>query len=313
MLSNFLVCINAVIPLFILLVIGYLVRRTGLLKDEEVHRFNHMVFLVFFPPLMFQNLYGNNDGFLPDGKLLLFAVPFILCVILLSIPLVKKIEKNPRSQGAMIQAVYRSNFILMGLPVAINIFGKGNVSQMALLIAVIVPMYNVVSVIILESFRGSKPDIGQILKKVATNPIILGAVAGILAILLGITLPKPIATTVEWMADVTTPMALILLGASFDITTVKGQKRNLVFCILMRLLVVPAAGLSLAALLGFRGVEFVALIAMLATPMAVSSYTMADSMDSDGELAGNCVIFSTPLSCITLFFWLFLFKSLGMF
>lgn len=313
MLSNFLVCINAVIPLFILLVIGYLVRRTGLLKDEEVHRFNHMVFLVFFPPLMFQNLYGNNDGFLPDGKLLLFAVPFILCVILLSIPLVKKIEKNPRSQGAMIQAVYRSNFILMGLPVAINIFGKGNVSQTALLIAVIVPMYNVVSVIILESFRGSKPNIGQILKKVATNPIILGAVAGILAILLGITLPKPIATTVEWMADVTTPMALILLGASFDITTVKGQKRNLVFCILMRLLVVPAAGLSLAALLGFRGVEFVALIAMLATPMAVSSYTMADSMDSDGELAGNCVIFSTPLSCITLFFWLFLFKSLGMF
>lgn len=313
MLSNFLVCINAVIPLFILLVIGYLVRRTGLLKDEEVHRFNHMVFLVFFPPLMFQNLYGNNDGFLPDGKLLLFAVPFILCVILLSIPLVRKIEKNPRSQGAMIQAVYRSNFILMGLPVAINIFGKGNVSQTALLIAVIVPMYNVVSVIILESFRGSKPDIGQILKKVATNPIILGAVAGILAILLGITLPKPIATTVEWMADVTTPMALILLGASFDITTVKGQKRNLVFCILMRLLVVPAAGLSLAALLGFRGVEFVALIAMLATPMAVSSYTMADSMDSDGELAGNCVIFSTPLSCITLFFWLFLFKSLGMF
>ena len=313
MLSNFLVCINAVIPLFILLVIGYLVRRTGLLKDEEVHRFNHMVFLVFFPPLMFQNLYGNNDGFLPDGKLLLSAVPFILCVILLSIPLVKKIEKNPRSQGAMIQAVYRSNFILMGLPVAINIFGKGNVSQTALLIAVIVPMYNVVSVIILESFRGSKPDIGQILKKVATNPIILGAVAGILAILLGITLPKPIATTVEWMADVTTPMALILLGASFDITTVKGQKRNLVFCILMRLLVVPAVGLSLAALLGFRGVEFVALIAMLATPMAVSSYTMADSMDSDGELAGNCVIFSTPLSCITLFFWLFLFKSLGMF
>ena len=313
MLSNFLVCINAVIPLFILLVIGYLVRRTGLLKDEEVHRFKHMVFLVFFPPLMFQNLYGNNDGFLPDGKLLLFAVPFILCVILLSIPLVKKIEKNPRSQGAMIQAVYRSNFILMGLPVALNIFGKGNVSQTALLIAVIVPMYNVVSVIILESFRGSKPDIGQILKKVATNPIILGAVAGILAILLGITLPKPIATTVEWMADVTTPMALILLGASFDITTVKGQKRNLVFCILMRLLVVPAAGLSLAALLGFRGVEFVALIAMLATPMAVSSYTMADSMDSDGELAGNCVIFSTPLSCITLFFWLFLFKSLGMF
>ena len=100
MFSNFIVCINAVIPLFILLVIGYIVRKTGLLKDEEVHRFNHMVFLVFFPPLMFQNLYGNNEGFLPDGKLLLFAVPFILCVIALTIPLVKKIEKEPRSARA---------------------------------------------------------------------------------------------------------------------------------------------------------------------------------------------------------------------
>ena len=313
MFSNFVVCINAVIPLFILLVIGYAVRKTGLLKDEEVHRFNHMVFLVFFPPLMFQNLYGNNEGFLPDGKLLLFAVPFILCVIALTIPLVKKIEQEPRSRGAMIQAVYRSNFILMGLPVAINVFGKGNVSEVALLIAVIVPMYNVISVVILESFRGHRPDMGQILKKVATNPIILGAVAGIIAVVLQITLPRPVEIAVEWMADVTTPMALILLGASFDITTVKGQKRNLVFCILMRLIIVPAAGLSLAALLGFRGVQLVALIAMLATPMAVSSYTMADSMDSDGELAGNCVIFSTPLSCLTLFFWLFLFKSLGMF
>lgn len=313
MFSNFVVCINAVIPLFALLVIGYIVRRTGVLKDEEVHRFNHMVFLVFFPPLMFQNLYGSNEGFLPDGKLLLFAVPFILCVIAVSIPLVKAIEKNPKTQGAMIQAIYRSNFILMGLPVTINIFGKGNVSETALLIAVIVPMYNVISVIILETFRGRRADYKEILKKVATNPIILGAAAGILAVLLHITLPAPIATTVEWMADATTPMALILLGASFDITTVKGQKRNLILCIVMRLLVVPGIGLSLAALLGFRGVQFVALIAMLATPMAVSSYTMADSMDSDGELAGNCVIFSTPLSCLTLFGWLFLFKSLGIF
>lgn len=313
MFSNFVVCINAVIPLFALLVIGYIVRRTGVLKDEEVHRFNHMVFLVFFPPLMFQNLYGSNEGFLPDGKLLLFAVPFILCVIAVSIPLVKAIEKNPKTQGAMIQAIYRSNFILMGLPVTINIFGKGNVSETALLIAVIVPMYNVISVIILETFRGRRADYKEILKKVATNPIILGAAAGILAALLHITLPAPIATTVEWMADATTPMALILLGASFDITTVKGQKRNLILCILMRLLVVPGIGLSLAALLGFHGVQFVALIAMLATPMAVSSYTMADSMDSDGELAGNCVIFSTPLSCLTLFGWLFLFKTLGIF
>ena len=106
---------------------------------------------------------------------------------------------------------------------------------------------------------------------------------------------------------------MILLGASFNKSSVHAGKKNLTICVLSRLVIVPAIGLGLAAMLGVRDVALVSLIAMMAAPPAVSSYTMAEAMDSDGELAGNAVIFATPLSCVTIFLWLFLFKSLGMF
>lgn len=115
------------------------------------------------------------------------------------------------------------------------------------------------------------------------------------------------------MASVATPLALVILGASIDFKSIRKCGRNLVACVAARLVIVPAIGLTAAALLGFRDIAFVTLIAMFAAPTAVSSFTMAQSMDSDGQLAGNCVIFSTAFACFTMFLWIFLFKNLGMF
>lgn len=313
MLSNFWICLNAVIPLVAYLAVGYITRRAGLINGEEVRRFNHLVFVAFFPPLMFDNIYSADIGEAFDGKLIAFAVVFILSIYFVSIPLVKSIEKNPKSVGAMVQAIYRSNFVLMGLPIAMNVYGKGNVSITATMIMVIVPVYNVLAVFTLEYFRGGKPSVPHMLKKVAQNPIILGALVAIIFLALGIRVPDTAMKVVSGMSDATTPMALVLLGASFNIESVSRSKRNIAICIIGRLIVVPAIGLTIAALIGIRGVAFVSLVAMMAAPAAVSSYTMAEAMDSDGELAGNAVIFGTPLSCLTIFMWLFIFKNMGMF
>ncbi|MBQ6583469.1 MAG: AEC family transporter [Mogibacterium sp.] len=313
MLSNFLICLNAVIPLTLYLVIGYAVRRFGLLSGPEVRRVNHMIFIVFFPPMMFENIYGADIGQVLDWKLIGFGIGFILFEYFLITLFVRRVEKDPKSRGAMIQAIYRSNFVLMGLPIAMNIFGKGNVSVTAMMIMFVVPLFNVLAVFTLEYYRGGRANYLDMVKKICQNPIILGAIAGILALVLHIQVPAPLLKVIGGMADATTPMALILLGASFNIQSVQRDRRNLSICLIGRLIVIPAIGLTLAVLLGIRGVGFVTLIAMLAAPTAVSSFTMAESMDSNGELAGNAVIFSTPISCVTLFLWLFLFKSLGMF
>ena len=108
-------------------------------------------------------------------------------------------------------------------------------------------------------------------------------------------------------------LALLVLGMSLNPKSLKTGKRDLAVCVLGRLIAVPAVGLGLAALLGFRGVAFVTMIAVFASPTAVSSYTMAVQMDSDGQLAANAVVVSSALASVTLFGWIFLFKSLGMF
>jgi len=313
MLSNFLICLEAVLPMFILMIIGMCIRKGKLLTREEIRKFNHMIFVVFFPAMMFENLYGADIKDVINGKLITFGILAVLGTYFLSMAIVLKIEKSPQSRGAMIQAIYRSNFVIMGLPVAMNIYGKGNLAVTAMMVAIIVPLYNVLAVITLEIFRGEKIKIWNIVKGVITNPLILGALAGILAVIFGIRLPHVISSVISDMSGVATPLALIILGASFDFQSIERCRRNLIVCVTGRLVVAPAICLPIAAWLGFRGIAFVTLIAMLAAPTAVSSFTMAESMDSDGELAGNCVVFSSAFACLTMFLWLFIFKTLGIF
>lgn len=313
MLGNLIICFNAVLPLMIYLLIGFLVRKFNILDGEEVKRVNHMIFIVFFPALMFENLYSSNIRESIDMRLELYGVTFLMVMFGLTWAFVHRIVKSDRTRGAMIQAIYRSNFVIMGLPITINIFGKGNAAATAALIMVIVPLYNVLAVITLEYHRGGRTSAGDMLIRILKNPIILGALAAIACMALGIQVPKQINSVISSMSETCTVMAMIILGASFSPQGVAAGKKNLIISLVGRLFVFPAVGLTIAALLGFRGQEFIALLAMLAAPPAVSSFTMAQSMDSDGELAGNAVVFATPLSCLTIFLWLFLFKTLGMF
>ena len=227
--------------------------------------------------------------------------------------IILKIEKDNRTRGAMIQAIYRSNLVIMGLPLVSNIFGDENLTTTAVTIAIVVPAYNVLAVILLEFFRGGKPNAGQIIRGIFTNPLILGAIAGALTIVLHIELPDFLESTISSMDAVATPMALLVLGASLNKKSLSHSWRNLIICVSGRLIIVPAVALTLGALLGLRGIEFATMIPVFASPTGISSYTMAAQMGSDGELAGNCVVFSSALSSLTLFFWIFLFKTLGMF
>ena len=152
-----------------------------------------------------------------------------------------------------------------------------------------------------------------ILKGVLKNPMILGAIAGALCLILEIHIPKPVLKPVGQIAAATTPVALIILGASFKFGSTHEHRPQLIGCILGRLIIVPAIMLSVAAALGFRGIDFVTLIAIFGTPCAVVSFAMAQQMDGDSDLAGNCVVFTSALSCLTIFCWILFFKTIGIF
>ena len=299
--------------MFIIMFIGAFIKRAGLITDEETKKFNKIIFIVCFPPLMFSNLYGKELEHAIDLKLIVFTVVTVLVMYALTVIFVLKIEKSQKTRGAMIQAIYRSNFVIMGIPVVQNVFGRGDLAVTAMMVTIIVPMYNVIAVLTLEIFRGGKPSVREMIKDLLKNPIILGAVAGIIAILTDLKLPASIEIPINMLAEVASPMAILLLGASFNFDTVSKEKRNLIICLVGRLLVFPAVGLIGGALMGFTGIKLLTLVAIFASPSAVTSFTMAQQMDSDYELAGNCVVFSSAISCFTMFLWIFVLKSMGLF
>lgn len=311
--SNFIICIKAVIPMFLMLALGYGGRLMKLTDDSLSAKMNSLCFKMLFPFLMFHNIYASRIDEVLSLRLIVFAVAAVMAVYGAATLFTLRIEKSARSRGAMIQAIYRSNFVIMGLPVATNIYGHGNVGVTAVLVAIIVPLFNVLAVVTLEIYRSSKVRPGKILLNIAKNPLIGGAFLGIAFSILGIRLPGIIESTVSDISACATPVALMILGSSFKFSGAAKVRRNLTIAGAAKLIAVPGLVLPAAALMGFRDIAFVSLVGIFAAPCAISSFTMAQEMDSDYELAGASVVFTTAFSCVTMFLWLYLFKSLGVF
>ena len=311
--SNFIICIKAVIPMFLMLALGYGGRLMKLTDDSLSAKMNSLCFKMLFPFLMFHNIYASRIDEVLSLRLIVFAVAAVMAVYGAATLFTLRIEKSARSRGAMIQAIYRSNFVIMGLPVATNIYGHGNVGVTAVLVAIIVPLFNVLAVVTLEIYRSSKVRPGKILLNIAKNPLIGGAFLGIAFSILGIRLPGIIESTVSDISACATPVALMILGSSFKFSGAAKVRRNLTIAGAAKLIAVPGLVLPAAALMGFRDIAFVSLVGIFAAPCAISTFTMAQEMDSDYELAGASVVFTTAFSCVTMFLWLYLFKSLGVF
>lgn len=305
--------LSAVVPMFCLMAIGAIVKWRRWLTDEELNHMNRMVFRVFFFCLMFHSIYTTNLATTFRPKLMLFGAGAVLTVFIILMLVVPKIESENKKRGVIVQAIFRSNFVLMGIPIVSNIFGDKDIAVTTMMIAVIIPMYNVLAVLALETFRGGKFAIVPILKGLAKNPMLLGGISGAILLISGIHIPAPILKPFGQISAATTPVALIILGASFKLGSTHEHRRQLLTCIFGRLILMPCIILTTAILLGFRGIEFVTLIAIFCTPCAVVSFAMAQQMDGDADLAGNCVVFTSALSCFTIFCWILLFKTLGIF
>ena len=313
MFSNFLVALGGVVPLFCLMAVGVFVRRARLLTEDELCHVNSMVFRVFFCFMMFYNIYISDPGTAFQPMLMAFGAGGVLLTALVFTGVVCRIEPDNARRGPMIQSVFRGNYVLMGIPLVSNIFGDGAIAVPTMMIAVIVPLYNVLGVLVLETFRGGRFDLLPILRGMLMNPMILGAIAGALCRLVQLPIPAPVLKPVAQIAAATTPVALIILGASFHGGSYHTHLRQLIFSVASRLIIVPAIVLPLAIALGFRDVELVTLVAVFATPCAVAGFAMAQQMQADAELAGNCVVYSSALSCFTIFGWVFLLKTMAFF
>lgn len=311
--ENLMISANAVLPMCLVMALGYGTRRLGWLRREEISTINKIAFRIFLPCLLYYNIYCSDLSGSFDPLLMTYAVGGVLLTFGLALGYTLLTEKLPERRGVLIQGMFRSNYVIMGIPVATALLGADQLGTVSILIAVIVPLFNMLAVVVLEVFRGQKPKPLHILGQIAKNPLVIGSVLGILTLVAGIRLPHILEQTIQSVSAIASPLQLFLLGAFFQFSGLKTYRRELVTVSIAKLIVSPGLFLGLGALLGFRGVAFVSLIGIFASPTAVNSFTMAQQMGGDAELAGDIVVTTSAASILTLFLWIFLFKSLGMF
>ena len=303
-------------PLFLIIAVGYLIKRAGIIGQTEVKRFNTACFYTFMPVMLFYDVY-NSD--LTGGVLrpfyFIYTIGMLFLLTAATIVLVLKAEKDDSCRGVMIQAAFRSNFVLLGLPIATALVGGGDVSfgVTALTIAIVVPLFNVMSVIVLETFRGGRVQARRIALNVIKNPLVIAGLGGLFLNLLGVQLPQFLMAFCAKMESGCFAIALFLLGAAFEFNFLTEYKKDLLIIIGLRLVAFPAVALFGAALFGIRGVEFVTLIALFAAPCAINSFNMAMQMGGNKDLAASAVMTTSALSFFSLFIWITVFNLLGMF
>ena len=309
--DDLLFSLNTVLPLLVMMAVGFAARCVGWLDDASTHRINACVFRIFLPLLLCFNIVDTDLGESFDGLTLLYALATTLAAFLFLFWLVPRLCRDRASCGVIIQGVARSNYAIFGIPLVMTMYPQADTSIAALMVAVVVPVFNVMSTVALTVFTGKRSKPSRVLRDILLNPLILATLAGFALWWLRIDLPPVLESPLRSLGSVATPLALFLLGASMDFQKAKANGKTLVISVLGRLVAMPLVFLSLAVALGIRDVSLAALIAVYASPTSVSSFPMAQQMGGNGDLAGAQVVFTTALRIPTVFLLIYVLRSLG--
>ncbi|MDR1631925.1 MAG: AEC family transporter [Dysgonamonadaceae bacterium] len=312
--TNFIFSFNVVAPLFVLMAIGYFIRQFRFVSDVFLTQLNRFVFKFLLPLMIFQEIRLSYKGDFSNVKLIYTSIVGVTAVILISAIIIGLTVKRKGQRGSMIQGIYRSNFLIYGLPVATGMYGSEAVAPITMLMGIMIPFYNVAAVIILSLHSESDDNsltAPKLLKEIVTNPLLLGSVFGILSGAIHLEFPHSVELPIGQLAATASPLALFVMGGEFRFRSMRNNIYKVIAATVCRLIIIPVVILFICIQLGFRNIELSVLISLFATPTALASYIMAKNMGNDGELSGQIVVLTTLLSCITIFFIVFFLRSWG--
>ena len=312
--ENLIFSLNATIPIFLMMVLGVFFRKTGLLKENMINGLNQFVFKATLPVLLFGDLAKQDFAEAWNGKFVAFC--FVVTLVSISLVALMSMALKDKSQrGEFIQGAYRSSAAILGIAFITNIYGNSGMAP--LMIIGSVPLYNIVAVVVLSFTKpgqnGMSPElIKKTLKGIATNPIILGILAGALWSVLRLPMPTILTKTVSSLGGLTTPLGLMAMGAAFNWSEAKSGMGPAFAASFMKLIGLCTLFLPVAVLLGFREAELIAILVMLGSSTTVSSCVMARNMGHSGVLSSSIVAITTLGSAFSLTFWLYVLKTLAL-
>ncbi len=312
--SNLVFSLNATLPIFFVMVIGFCLHQIGWIDDVFAAKLNKFVFLVPLPVMLFLQLGTTDFSEVWDTKFVLFCFFATLASIGLAFLLSFTLKSIPE-RGEFIQGAYRSSAAILGMAYIENIYGSATIGSLMMIGAV--PLYNVMAVVVLvltsEGNQGlDAKTMKRTLKNVVTNPIILGILAGLIWSLLKLPMPYLLNQTLGQLSRTATPLGLLALGASIDPKKVGGELKPAILATFVKLIGLELIFLPIAVQMGFRTEKLVAIMIMLGSPTTVTSFVMAKNMGHEGTLTSNTVVLTTVLSAFTLTLWVFVAKTFSL-
>ncbi len=334
--DTLLFAINAIMPIILLILLGYFLKRKNFLDEQWFKKGNKMIFRVCLPAMLFINVYNIESFSKINWTAVLYSEIVIVLLFLLGIPLVKWLIPDDKQKGVVVQCIFRSNFGIIGLPLAEALGGAEGVGIAAVLSAFSIPTFNVLATIAMTMFlkdSGGKVDGRGMVKKIVTNPLNIGVATGLIVLAIRSLIPVNaenlpvftlkenlplLYTAVNNVGKICSPLALIILGGLFEFSAIQGRKKPIIIGTAARIFFAPLVGVGTVILLSqytsfqMDLAAYPALLALFGSPMAVSSAVMAQEMDNDSVLAGQLVVWTSFFSIITLFLFILTLRTLGL-
>jgi len=312
--GNFIFSLNVVAPLFILMAVGYFSKRIKFVSEEFLHQLNRFVFNFCLPIMLFRDIRGSYEGNFSNIRLLYVTIGGTICTILLSVFIIPLFIKRKGQRGSMIQGIYRSNALIYGFPIVKEMYGDMAIGDVSMLMCLIIPLYNIAAVMILTYYSEDKKykvTFKSIIRNIATNPLIIGSITGLLSGISKLRFPQIIEIPLEQLAVLATPLALFIMGGDFKIKSFQNNIIKVVIVTIIRLIIIPVSIIIFCIHLEFSGMDLAIVLSFFATPTAMASYIMAKNMNNDHDLAGQIVVLTTACSCITVFLLIYFLRSYG--
>lgn len=312
MFGNFMIGFNAVMPMLIYMLFGQFFAKAGMIKQESFQDFNKALFKILLPINLFTNIYKSDFKQSFNGYALTYILVIALTLYFMLAFIIPKVSDDRTRYGVMLQGSVRANAILFGLPLGTSLLGEENMGMVTITLAIIVPFWNIMSVVGFSLYSEDKVSFKQMGRSIITNPMVIATFIGLIVVLLGLQFPEAINTSLTNINRMVSPLALMVMGGTFSFK-LKDVDFALIFTVANKLIIIPLIGITLGAILGFRGDAIVSILIAFAGPTAVSSYAQAIAADGDGDLANQTVVFTTTFSMITLVFLITLMKTFGLF
>ncbi len=309
----FILSFQIIFPVLAYMGVGIVLRKVKLVDGDAFSQINRLVFRVFLPVKLFLDIYHSDFQRAFQPKLILFVLASVFLSYGMTWYLIGRKVKDRKDAPTMIQAVYRSNYVLFGMSIAASMYPDTDLGVISVMAAFVVPVFNILAVVLFEVWRGGAGlSVPRLLKGVATNSLVVGSAAGLLFLGLKIPLPQLILKPMTALGDIATPLAIICVGATLTFDALRKYAGYIAVMAAGRLVVVPAVFVTAAIVFGFRNMELAGLFLVFASPTATASYPMAKELGGNGELAGLGVAVSNVGSLFTIFLWVAALKYFGL-